>query len=400
MFSEYDKQEAADCNCPLCGIEGEFEASIDAIFCPSCGGIFDLASKEKVADINTPSVPYSYVPFAYDENKAKEEALRQLLSIKHVDKKYVDELIKKPWRAVYAPCYIVTCNSAVSLSGRGTFNRGKDLVHESVETVIRFGFKNVPVISVKGISRDMLYDTGDFKLTGEREYEGGKSIDGIEVLDLDFTPKEDHKKLWHRLDRLMRDVATKQKLDYDEFVPNTGAMITDYSDFEITYALVPLYIIDMPERQYLVNGFTGRITGLDMIPLTPWWQEHKMHPDKSRSAIKIIEIIIMSLIGLLGLYIAWRLRFMWPGMAARYCFILAGLMFVFAFLICRVPWVFDKIYPKPKEYIRDDTLIYINPSAKMTWTKESELIAVTTSDVSADKDDNFFMYLTKLFWPY
>lgn len=400
MVFSNDNQSAADCKCPVCGIEGDFEASVDAIFCPSCGGIFDLATKAQVADINTPDNPSVYVPFAYDENKAKAEVLKQILSVKHVDKKYADELIRKPWKAVYAPCYIVTCNSAVSLSGRGTFNRGKDLVHESVETVIRFGFRDVPVISVKGISRDMLDDTGDFKLTGARAYEGETSVDGIEVLSSDFVPKENHRKLWSRLDRLMKDVATKQKLDYDEFVPNTGAMITDYSDFKITYALVPLYIVDMPERHYLVNGVTGRITGLDMIPLTPWWQERKMHPDKSRAAIKVIEIIIMSLIGLLGLFIAWKLRFMWPRMAARYCFILAGLMFVFVFLICRVPWVFDKMFKAPKEYIRDDTLIYLNPSAKMTWTKESELIAVTTSDVSADNGSNFFMYLTKIFWPY
>jgi len=400
MDFKFNNLGEADTTCPVCGIEGSFEAAIDAIFCSKCGGIFDLATREKIADINTPDSPSVVVPFAVDAKTARREVSRQINTIKHVDRKYVNQLLNTEFKAAYVPCYIVTCNAAVSLSGRGTFVRGKDIVHESVETIIRFGFKEVPVLSSKGLSRDMAEDTGEFKLTGARPYSGESSIDGVEVLPSDFVPKENPKKIWQRLDKLMRDVATKQKLDYDEFTPNTSAMITDYSDFEITYALVPLYIIEMPERHYFVNGVSGRFTGLDMIPLISWWQDRKMHPNKARQAIKITEIALMALTGLVGIYVGWLFRFMWPALAMGYFFLLAGLVVVFTFLACRIPWLFDKMFPAPKEYIRDDTLIYINPSSKMTWSKESELLAVTTSSVDADKGDNGFMFLTKIFWPY
>lgn len=400
MFEEFDNQNSANIICPVCGIEGYFEAAIGAFLCSKCGGIFDVATREKIADIDTPRNPSLVVPFALDEKTARSEVQKQISKVKHVDKKYVDELFSKEWKAMYVPCYIVTCDALVNLSGRGTYKRGKDIVHESVETIIRFGFKDVPVIVKKGLSRDMLEDTGEFKLTGARAYEGESSIDGIEVLSSEFKPKDDPQKMWRRLDKLVKDVAFKQKLDYDKFVPNTGAILTDYSNYSIVYALVPLYIIDMPERHYFVNGVNGRLTGLDMIPLTSFWQERKLHPNKMRTAIKICEIALMAMIGLLGVYVGWLFRFLWPAYASGYCFLLAGLVVIFTFLACRVPWLFDKIFPVPKEYIRDDTLIYIDPSSKMTWSKDSKLIAVTTSDVDADNGNNVLMFLTKLFWPY
>ncbi|MCQ2515796.1 MAG: hypothetical protein MJ094_02905 [Saccharofermentans sp.] len=399
MIHQFINQDAADINCPICGIEGNFDSMMDAIFCTQCGGIFDLASRELIADISTPDQPALVVPFEYSEEEAKREVSNQIAIVKHADKKYVQEMSSIKWRAVYVPCYIVKNDAVVSLSGRGTYKRSKDIVHETVEAIIRFGFKEVPVFASKGLSRDMAEDTGEFPLSKAKEYSGESVIDGVEVLPTDFLPRKNPQIIWRRLNKLMRDVATKQNLDYDEFIPDTSAMITDYSNFDIVFALVPIYIIEMPEKHYFVNGVTGRLTGLDMIPLTPWWQDRKMHPNKTRTAIKITELILMVIIGLLGVCVGWHFSYMVPLMIFRYSLIISGLIIVCMFLIGHVPWLFDKMFPVPKEYIKDDTLIYLNPSAKMTWTKESELIAVTTSEISADKGYNFFMYMTKLFWP-